>query len=111
MVKTKLKRQKPKFEIPVYGTSRFNEIRHRSNDKQRITLAKNMLVLRQAAGMTQAEVAKRAGVSIAVVTKMEKAEGMPNLSSIMAVASAWNLDAWEILGYTFHKEDFEVVQG
>ena len=58
-------------------------------DESRATLASNLIRLRTAAGMTQAELAERVGVSEKVVSKWECGETKPSAEVLPALADAF----------------------
>jgi transcriptional regulator with XRE-family HTH domain len=62
-------------------------------------VASNVRALRAARGLTQLQLAERAGVSLQYVTQMESAVARPNLTlrALAAVAAALSCEPYELL--------------
>lgn len=63
----------------------------------RHALARNLLRLRQARGITQEELAYRAGLSMRYVGSVERAEVAPRITVVGQLAEALEVDPAELL--------------
>jgi transcriptional regulator with XRE-family HTH domain len=66
----------------------------RDNDNK---LGNLFLKAREQQGLTQAEVAKRAGMTANSYARLERGESMPKSESLLAIISALKLDPAEVL--------------
>jgi transcriptional regulator with XRE-family HTH domain len=64
-----------------------------------VPIGKKLKELREAAGLTQQELAVKAGLSVSNVASIEqRQEGNPRINTVMALASALGVDVAELLG-------------
>jgi transcriptional regulator with XRE-family HTH domain len=61
------------------------------------TLGANLALAREAAGLTQGDVAERAGTSRATIAQIESGEGDPRLSTLGAIADALGVGPFVLL--------------
>lgn len=61
------------------------------------TLAANLVLARDASGVTQSELAARAGTSRATITQIESGRGDPRLSTLGAIADALGVSVFVLL--------------
>lgn len=66
-----------------------------SNNECRLSL---LTTLRQSANMSQSALAKKAGVSTASISLLEKGEREPGLSTALAISGALNLSIYALIG-------------
>ncbi|MGP9821340.1 helix-turn-helix transcriptional regulator [Salinarimonas sp. NSM] len=59
-------------------------------------LGANVRALREARGLTQAQLGERAGVSDQLIGRMERAEGEPTLKSVKKIAAALGADPLDL---------------
>lgn len=71
-----------------------------------ITLARNLFVARNAVGLSQDQLARKAGVSRATVIKLEAGESDPCLSTVEAIAGVLRISIAFLL---FGQKEFEAV--
>ena len=68
-----------------------------ANDKTLIYIGKRMRVLRQALGLTQAEVAEAADIEPSFYGQVERGANAPSLKSLLSIARALNVEAGDLL--------------
>lgn len=61
------------------------------------TLAANLVLAREASGVTQSELANRAGTSRATIAQIESGQGDPRLSTLGGIADALGVSAFVLL--------------
>jgi len=67
-------------------------------ERRRSDVAKRIMELRQAAGLTQQELAVKAGLSISNLSQIEQGKRRdPRISTITALAAALDVDVAELL--------------
>ena len=73
------------------------------------TLGDRLRARRVELGMTLAQVAERAGLSLPYVSNLERGHGNPTTKALTAIASALQTDLSALLGEAADPEPFEVV--
>ena len=68
-----------------------------SSRRRASTLGTNLVLARQASGLTQAELSERAGTSRATIAQIESGEGDPRLSTLGAIADALGVGTFVLL--------------
>lgn len=67
------------------------------NRRRASTLAANLVLAREASGVTQSELAARAGTSRATIAQIESGRGAPRLSTLGAIADALGVSVFVLL--------------
>lgn len=66
--------------------------------KQKLSLVKRIIKLRMSAGWSQSELSRRAGITSAALSQIEKGGRMPSLPVIEKLAKALEVGIAEIIG-------------
>ena len=65
---------------------------------RRVAFGRRVRELRESRGLTQEQVAERAELDVKTISRVENAQGVPDLDRIFALADALDVPAAELLG-------------
>lgn len=102
--------KKKRASARKFGLSRLGTIVHKKNDKYKVTVAKNIMILRDLTSLTQSQLAELAGVSLGTINQLEvggRSHGL-RMSTLEKVGNVWKLEPWELMSEKFEYSDFNV---
>ena len=76
-----------------------NTSKHMSTDKTTAKIAENLKEIRQKRGLTQVEVADKAGLHVNSYAKIERGEAMPEVETLGKIAKALRVKSSDILPF------------
>lgn len=69
---------------------------------------KRLKIIREGRNISQAELARRLGTNHSYVSKIERGECIPSMSSLCRLAEAYATEAWKIVRFIEKATDVEI---